>query len=106
VLGGLGWPETAVLIVLRLFRFGPDRLPGLAADAGRMLRKVRRWLTDVGDDLKAELGPEVADLDLRSLDPREIVRRHLLEDDDEEELPRRRRVLAPGERPPWDPDTT
>lgn len=105
MLGGLGWPETAVLLVLVLFLFGPDRLPGLAADAGKMLRKVRRWLTDVRDDLKAELGPEVADLDLRSLDPREIVRRHLFEDDDEDEPPRRR-VLAPGERPPWDPDTT
>lgn len=105
MLGGLGWAETAVLLVLLLFLFGPDRLPGLAADLGRALRKARRWLTEVGDDLKAELGPEVADLDLRSLDPREIVRKHLFEDDDEDE-PRRRSVLAPGEPAPWDPDTT
>jgi len=94
-----------VLLVLLLFLFGPDRLPGLAADAGRFLRKVRRWLTEVGDDLKAELGPEAADLDLRSLDPREIVRKHLFEDD-EDDYPRRSSVLAPGEPAPWDPDTT
>jgi sec-independent protein translocase protein TatB len=95
-----------VLLVLLLFLFGPERLPGLAADAGRALRKVRRWLTEVSDDLKAELGPEAADLDLRSLDPREIVRRHLFDDDDDEDEPRRRSVLAPGEQAPWDPDTT
>jgi len=96
-----------VLLVLLLFLFGPDRLPGIAADLGRMLRKVRKWLTEVGDDLKAELGPEAADLDLRSLDPREIVRKHLFEDDDfDDDAPRRPSVLAPGEPAPWDPDTT
>ena len=106
MLGGLGWAETAVLLVLLLFLFGPDRLPGIAADVGRTLRKVRRWLTDVSDDLKAELGPEAADLDLRSLDPREIVRKHLFEDDDEDDRRYRSSVLAPGEPAPWDPDTT
>jgi sec-independent protein translocase protein TatB len=104
VFGGLGWPETAVLLLLGLFLFGPERLPGMAADAGRMLRKLRAWVRDMGQDLRDELGPEVADFDLRSLDPREIVRRNLFEDDLFEEP--RRSVLAPGEPVPWDPDTT
>lgn len=104
MLGGLGWPETAVLLVLLLFLFGPDRLPGLAQDAGKMLRKARRWLTEMGDDLKAELGPELGDLDLRAYDPREIVRRNLFEDGPDDEPVRK--VLAPGEPAPWDPDTT
>jgi sec-independent protein translocase protein TatB len=95
-----------VLLVLLLFLFGPDRLPSLAADLGRFLRKARRWLTEVGDELKSELGPEVADLDLRSLDPREIVRRHLFDEDEDDDGGRRRSVLAPGEPAPWDPDTT
>lgn len=105
--GGLGWPETAVLLLLALFVFGPDRLPGIAQDAGRTLRKIRTYLKGMGDDLKAELGPEVGDLDLRSLDPKEFVRRHLFEDEEETPLdPQRRAVLAPGEAAPWDPDTT
>lgn len=97
-----------MLLLLGLFLFGPERLPGIAADAGRALRKVRRYLKDMGEELKAELGPEVTDLDLRSLHPREIVRRNLFEDaeDDDEPAPVRRTVLAAGERPPWDPDTT
>lgn len=108
MLGGLGWPETVVLLLLALFVFGPDRLPGIAQDAGRNLRKLRVFLQGIGEDLKTELGPEVGDIDLRSLDPKEFVRKHLFED--EEPAPagalRRRAVLAPGERPPWDPDTT
>lgn len=108
MLGGLGWPEAAVLLLLALFVFGPERLPGIAADAGRTLRKVRTYLKGMSDELKSELGPEVADLDLRSLHPREFVRKHLLEDDPEDAFAAttRRSVLLPGEPAPWDPDTT
>lgn len=108
MLGGLGWPEAAVLLLLALFVFGPDRLPGIAKEAGRTLRKVRVYVKSMGEDLKAELGPEVGDLDLRSLDPKEFVRKHLFEDEepDEATVPSRRAALAPGESAPWDPDTT
>lgn len=104
----LGWPEISVLVVLGLFVFGPERLPGLAADAGRALRRVRQYAKGMTDDLRTELGPEVGDLDLASLNPRTFVRRHLLEDDDDL-LPAaavRHRPLAPSEPAPWDPDTT
>lgn len=105
---GLGWPEAGVLLLLGLFVFGPDRLPSIAAEAGRTLRKVRTYVKGMTEDLKSELGPEVGDLDLRSLDPREFVRRNLFEDDPDEVQPVRARVavLAPGETAPWDPDTT
>jgi sec-independent protein translocase protein TatB len=97
-----------VLLLIGLFVFGPERLPGLAADAGKTLRKMRVYLKGMTNDLKSELGPEVADLDLRSLHPREFVRKHLLEDDPEDayfEVPRVA-ALLPGEPAPWDPDTT
>jgi sec-independent protein translocase protein TatB len=97
-----------MLLLLGLFVFGPDRLPGIAQDVGRNLRKIRVYLKSMGEDLKAELGPEIADLDLRSLDPKEFVRKHLFEDE-EQELPGvglPRTHLVPGESPPWDPDTT
>src|SRR5207237_229634 len=83
VFNSLGWPEISVLIVLGLFVFGPERLPGMAADAGRLLRRVRAYAKGLTEDLKTELGPEVGDLDLASLNPKTFVRKHLLEDDDE-----------------------
>jgi RNA polymerase sigma-B factor len=60
----------------------------------------------VSEELRSELGPEVADLDLRSLHPREFVRKHLLEDDPEESRPVTQSVLRTRQPPPWDPDAT
>ena len=130
VFGDLGWAEVAVLLVLALFVFGPERLPGIAADAGRALRKARRYFRDMTEDLTAELGPEFRDVDLRSLNPKTFVAKHLLEDrdDDEPARPSSRKVssdsgpasahdavrtrsqpdtpLGKEEPAPWDSDTT
>ena len=107
----LGWGEIAVLLVLALFVFGPERLPSVAAEAGRSLRKVRLYVKGMTEDLKTELGPELGDVDLASLHPKTFVQKHL-SSDDEDEAPVRPRAsrsgapLAAGEPAPWDPDTT
>ena len=102
----LGWGEISVLVVLGLFVFGPERLPGMAAEAGRALRRLRQYAKGLTDDLKAELGPEVGDLDLASLHPKAFVRKHLFEDDDDLVSAPAYRPLLPSEPAPWDPDTT
>ena len=108
----LGWGEILVLLVLALFVFGPDRLPGLASDAGKALRKIRVYVKSMTADLKTELGPEVGDLDLASLHPRTFVQKHLFSDDEDLDpavgRPRTRAgaPLAADEPAPWDPDTT
>ena len=110
---GVGLPEFAVIAVVAIFVFGPDKLPDLARQAGRLVRQVRRLADNARDELRAELGPEYADLELRDLDPRQIVRRHIAEALDEEDdesaaTPVRRglRPLVPGEVPPYDADAT
>jgi sec-independent protein translocase protein TatB len=114
---GLGWGEVGVILLLALFIVGPERLPGLAADAGRTLRSLRKQVKGLTDDLKTELGPEFADVDIRSLHPRTFVQKHLLEDDDDpstfdllggdgDARAASGAPLAPGEPAPWDPDTT
>jgi sec-independent protein translocase protein TatB len=105
----LGFGEVLVLVVAALFIFGPDRLPQVAAEAGRMLRELRRMSRSATSELRSELGPELADLDLASLHPRTMVRRALLDDDDEPGGHAGRspgRELRPGERPPYDPEAT
>lgn len=109
---GVGLPEFAVLAFIAVLVFGPDKLPELARQAGQLVRKGRSMARSARDELRAELGPDYADLELRDLDPREIVRRHIaeaLEEDDEEPVrPTRRgsRPLEAGETPPYDPDAT
>jgi sec-independent protein translocase protein TatB len=110
---GVGLLEFAVIALVAIFVFGPDRLPDLARQAGRMARQVRRMANNARDELREELGPEYADLELRDLDPREIVRRHIaeaLEDEDDDEPARRprrgQRPLEDGELPPYDADAT
>lgn len=110
---GVGLPEFAVIAVIAIFVFGPDKLPDLARQAGRMARQVKRMANNARDELREELGPEYADLELRDLDPREVVRRHIAEvmEEDEDEAPARRtrrgqRPLEDGEIPPYDADAT
>lgn len=111
MLNNLGWGELAFLIVIALFVFGPERLPKVAADAGRMLRQVRAMAQNATADIKAEMGPEMADLDLTSLTPRRFVEKHLFSDEDSADPARPRHgsvasPLAPGETPPYDSDAT
>ena len=106
----LGWGEMGVLLLLALFVFGPERLPGLAKEAGAFLRSTKATLRGLTDDLKTELGPEVGDLDLKSLHPKRIVADLMREDDPPPSPPSFAKAtpvtLPAGEAAPWDPDTT
>jgi sec-independent protein translocase protein TatB len=84
--------HIAVLVVVALVVFGPDRLPGMIKELGKALRQVRATALTMQDDLKSELGPEVGDLDLRSLHPRTFVEKHLFGEEDLDVL---RKVAEP-----------
>jgi sec-independent protein translocase protein TatB len=108
---GVGLAEMAVIAFVAVIVFGPDRLPDLAKQAGQMVRKARQFANAARDELREELGPEYADLELRDLDPRTIVRKHIIEameDAEEDSKPKRKglRPLGAGEIPPYDVDAT
>lgn len=113
---GVGLPELAVILVVGIIVFGPDKLPDYARQAGRMVRQLRKFAQAAQDDLRSELGPEFADLKLTDLDPRVAIRKHILEAMDEEDRAEAtasaaaRRTggpdLEPGERPPYDAEAT
>ncbi|MCL8024953.1 sec-independent translocase [Nocardioides bruguierae] len=105
----IGLPEMAVIAVVAIFVFGPDKLPELAKQAAQWVKIARRFANQARDELREELGPEYADLELRDLDPRQIVRKHVmeaLEDDDEDDEPDEDDSLADGEVPPYDDEAT
>lgn len=103
----VGLAELAVIAVVAMIALGPDRLPDLARQAARFLHKARLMATNARDELSSELGPEYADLELRDLDPRAIVRKHIAEAMEEagrEEAARP--TLAAGQVPPYDVEAT
>lgn len=78
----LGLPEILLLAIVGLVVFGPERLPRAVADAARLIRQLRKMSQQAMNDVKGDLGPEFANLDLRSLHPRRIISDHLLYDDE------------------------
>lgn len=113
---GMGLAELAVIALVAVFVFGPDRLPDLAKQAGAFVRKARTFAHSARDELREELGPEYSDLQLRDLDPRQIVRKHIMEAIEEpapasstqqKQAPEARAARLPeGETPPFDPEST
>jgi len=126
----IGPMELGVLALVGLIVLGPDKLPGLARDAANMLRTLRDLATGARSQLKNELGPEFADVDLsvlndlRSLNPRTAITRAILGDGDDAaatstptaqaapaetvalQKPPAQQPLGRGEKAPFDADAT
>lgn len=106
---GIGLPEFFVIAVVAMLVFGPDRLPEFAKQAGRMVRQLRTLSRQARDDIRSELGPDYADFELRDLDPRRAIRKHIIEAwDEDEDRPAgpSEPALAQGEVPPYDAEAT
>jgi sec-independent protein translocase protein TatB len=77
-----GW-KLIVLVLLGIFIFGPDKLPKAIADGVKMLRTLRDMARNATGDLSRELG---TDIQLEDLNPKALIRKHLLSEDDERAL--------------------
>ena len=114
----LSIPKLLVLAVIALIVFGPHELPKIASQAGRALRDLRKIAEGAKNDLREGLGPEFADFELEDLNPKRFMQKHLFDDVNGDADPRppaaatqsqsrsNGTLLAPGERPPFDPDAT
>ncbi|MBH0775892.1 Sec-independent protein translocase protein TatB [Nocardia bovistercoris] len=134
----VGWSEMMILLVAALVILGPERLPGAVRWTTRSLRQVRDYASGATAQLKQDLGPEfeelrkpLADLnELRTMSPRTVLTKHLLNGDDsvfreldkalpaKEDLfgtasgmpdypmPKLEKPLERNERPPIDTDAT
>lgn len=73
-------PEFALLLVLAVILFGPERLPDLARKAARLVQYLRTAAGSAQDQLTRELGPGFENLDFRDLNPKSFMQKHLLSD--------------------------
>ena len=78
----IGAPEFLLLIVFAVILFGPEKLPELARKAARVVNYVRNIAGNAQQQLGKELGPGFEDLDVRDLNPRTFIQKHLLDDVD------------------------
>jgi len=49
-IGGLGWQEILVILVVVLLLFGAKRLPELARSLGQGIREFRKSVKDITED--------------------------------------------------------
>lgn len=73
-------PEFALLLVLAVILFGPERLPDLARKTARIVNYLRNAAGSAQEQLTKELGPGFENLDFRDLNPKQFVQKHLLSD--------------------------
>ena len=77
---GINTTEFIVLALILVIIVGPEKLPELAAQLGRLIREVKNIATGAKARVKEELGPdfeELKNLDPRQYDPRRIVKEAL-----------------------------
>ncbi|MBL1076107.1 Sec-independent protein translocase subunit TatB [Nocardia sp. 2] len=129
----ISWGEMLILLVAALVILGPERLPGAIKWTGQTLRQVRDYATGATAQLKQDLGPEFDEIrkpleqlnELRSMNPKSMVTKHLFDGDDsfltgnfdkpvsspssnygQISMSKDPKPLERNERPPLDPDAT
>jgi sec-independent protein translocase protein TatB len=125
VLLDLNFTKLLVLGVIALVVFGPERLPAIASQAGRLLRELRKMAEGARTELQDSLGPEFGEFDIADLNPKHFVRKHLADEltgdgvlfksaengngngSTTQAIRTRSGItLAPGESPPFDAEAT
>lgn len=80
-----GAGELVGLAILAMILIGPERLPSLAVDAAKFVKRIREMASKATEELKDNLGPGFEDLKPTDLNPKSFIKKQLssvLDDDD------------------------
>ena len=77
---GINGNEFLVIILVAVIVVGPQRLPEYTRKLTQMVRQLRVFLDNARSQIAEEVGPEMADRDLSSLDPRQYDPRKIVRD--------------------------
>jgi sec-independent protein translocase protein TatB len=58
MLGDIGFSEILLIAIVALIVVGPERLPGLARKAGKLVGRGRRFVQSVRDDINQEIAAD------------------------------------------------
>jgi len=73
----IGGGEILALLVIGMILIGPERLPNMAADAARLLIKVKNMAQNATNELKDNLGPGYEDMQVKDLHPKALIKKHI-----------------------------
>jgi sec-independent protein translocase protein TatB len=95
---GINGTELLLLAVIAVIVLGPERLPEYAAQLARLVKQLRRMAAGAKEQLREEVGDEIADMDWRKLDPRQYDPRRIIKEAllDEDDLPAAAGATAAG----------
>ena len=77
---GINGGEFIVLAVLAVVILGPEKLPEYAKKLANLVKEVRRMANGAKEQLREEVGDEVADIDWKKLDPRQYDPRRIIKE--------------------------
>lgn len=73
----IGAGEIIGLFIIGVILVGPERLPTLAADAAKLLIKIKKIAQSATNELKDNLGPGYEDLKINDLHPKTFIKKHI-----------------------------
>ena len=91
-----GAGEILGLAIIAVILVGPDRLPKVAVDAARLVKKIRSMANTATAEIRENLGPGFEDLKLSDLHPKTFVKKQIASAMEE--------VDKPKSEPKIDPD--
>lgn len=80
-----GAGEIFGLALLAIILVGPDRLPNLAVDAAKLVKKIKALSQSATAELRQNLGPGFENLQPSDLHPKKFIQKHIsnaLEEDE------------------------
>ena len=90
----IGAGELLGLAILAMVLVGPERLPQVAVEAAKMLKKLRNLSQIATSELKENLGPGFENLQPKDLHPKTFVKKQLADLMEEKPLVKTKRPEA------------
>lgn len=121
---GLTFEKLLLIGLIAVILIGPDRLPGYAAQFGRLIRSLRDMANGAKTRMREEMGPDYDDVDWKKLDPRQYDPRRIIREALVDETPaaaaattvapepresayaQRQRLIREGRPAPFDSEAT
>ena len=90
----IGAGEILGLAILGVILVGPERLPHVASQAAKLVKKLRTLSQTATNELRENLGPGFENLQPADLNPKTFIKKQLADALDENQKPGAKKITA------------